>query len=504
MVPKVAGKGRSFKGAGLYYLHDKNASTSERVAFTYTQNLPTLDPDKAIKCMAWTALRQQELKTRSGGSAKGRKLTQPVYCYSLSWAPGEEPSQDEMIGAAKDTLAILGLQEHEALFIGHNDEPHPHIHVIVNRVHPETGIAAPLSMDHLKLSAWAEEFEKRQGQIRCEQRVENNERRRYGEFVKDRDSQHAAEFRRWQRERTARQVDRRLLDNAVLDLRHQRERDALGRERDQKIDAKRKQVRDAVRSDWRRLYRDQADDRRKLDGAQRNAWTRLRFFVRTYGEEFRAAGPAARKQMLKGAFAALIGGKRQYAELERRQLAARKAQGNKVNTQTKQLTRGIKEDHDRKLADLRQRQVAEYQAQQSRHSQESQEQARAIKDGRDRQEFERERDVERQDELKKTKEDITQRKEGGRGSKSPLRAQFDKAKGADQPKGKRPAQQSQDKGDAKEPEQRQPLSEQFRKAKDASSEKTPKNRFNQNARDLTEDRDLGRERTLKPPGPKKP
>jgi hypothetical protein len=23
MIPKVAGKGRSFKGAGLYYLHDK-------------------------------------------------------------------------------------------------------------------------------------------------------------------------------------------------------------------------------------------------------------------------------------------------------------------------------------------------------------------------------------------------------------------------------------------------------------------------------------------------
>ena len=109
MVPKVAGKGRSFKGAGLYYLHDKKALTPERVAFTHTENLPTRDADKAIKCMAYTAMRQHELKARAGGSTKGRKLEQPVYCYSLSWAPGEEPTQEEMIEAAKDTLRELGM-----------------------------------------------------------------------------------------------------------------------------------------------------------------------------------------------------------------------------------------------------------------------------------------------------------------------------------------------------------------------------------------------------------
>jgi hypothetical protein len=72
MVPKVAGKGRNFVGAGLYYLHDKKASTRERVTFTHTENLPTRDPDKAIKCMAWTAMRQQQLKARAGGSVRGR------------------------------------------------------------------------------------------------------------------------------------------------------------------------------------------------------------------------------------------------------------------------------------------------------------------------------------------------------------------------------------------------------------------------------------------------
>src|SRR5262249_55031544 len=154
VVPRVARKGRSFKGAGLYYLHDKGALTAERVAFTHTENLPTRDAEKAIRFMAYTAMREAELKARAGGSGRGSKLELPVYSYSLSWAPGEDPSQEEMIEAAKATLRELGLAGHEALFIAHNDEPHPHIHLVVNRVHPETGIAAKLSKDRLKLSAW--------------------------------------------------------------------------------------------------------------------------------------------------------------------------------------------------------------------------------------------------------------------------------------------------------------------------------------------------------------
>ena len=90
-------------------------------------------------------------------------------------------------------------------------EPHPHIHVIVNRVNPESGIVANLSNDRLLLSSWAEEYERPQGQIRCEQRVENN-RRRKREFVKDRDSPNRAEYRRWQRERATAAYEQRMRD----------------------------------------------------------------------------------------------------------------------------------------------------------------------------------------------------------------------------------------------------------------------------------------------------
>jgi MobA/VirD2-like, nuclease domain len=498
MIPKVAGKGRSFKGAGLYYLHDKNALTRERVAFTHTENLPTLDPDKAIKCMAWTALRQQELKARSGGSAKGRKLTQPVYCYSLSWAPGEEPSQEEMIGAAKDTLAILGLQDHEALLVGHNDEPHPHIHVIVNRVHPETGIAAPLNMDHLKLSAWAEAFEKRQGQIRCEQRVENNERRRYGEFVKDRDSQHAAEFRRWQQERTARQVDNRLLETAVLDARHEKQRDDLHRERDRKIDAKRKQVREATRAEWRAIYQAQASKRRELESAQRSAWSRLRFFVRTHGGEYEKAAPGARIKMLKGAFSALIGSHRQFDRLEQKQLAERKAKGKKIKARTQELLKPITAEHERRLKSLREKQAQELHEQRMRHSRESQAHAKEIKEGRERQVFEAERDAKRKQELAEQKADVTTPPK--QPPDNSLRARFRAARGAQQPSAKEQTtgKDAKDAGKASGG-----LAERFRRAKDGV-EADKKQAFKDNARDTGLDKGRERSRAPKPPKPPKP
>ena len=43
-------KGRSFKGAGLYYLHDKDAMTAQRIGVTETLNLPTNEGTFAGKC----------------------------------------------------------------------------------------------------------------------------------------------------------------------------------------------------------------------------------------------------------------------------------------------------------------------------------------------------------------------------------------------------------------------------------------------------------------------
>ena len=536
MVPKVAGKGRNFVGAGLYYLHDKKALTRERVAFTHTENLPTRDPDKAIKCMAYTAMRQQQLKTRAGGSAKGRKLEQPVYCYSLSWAPGEEPSQEDMIGAARESLKRLGLADHEALFVGHNDEPHPHIHVIVNRVHPETGIAAPLKKDFLKLSTWAEEFEKQQGLIRCEQRVENNALRAQGEFVKDRDSQHAAEFHRWRIERGNRRHDKRAVETAMLDARHERERDQLRIARDQRVEEKRLRVKETTRADWRDLFTIQRQERGRLDAAQRNAWTRVRHFIRTHRAEFRTAGKTVRRQMLKSAFKAFIGSKTQYAELDRKQKAQRIYFAGKLTLRTRELTKEIRTAHDRNLAALRQRQDFERQDMRSRHSGQSQDEAREIRDGRDKEIYRQERRDKRSHELNETKREIL-KEPSPKPQRSFLSGRFSKASAkVKENNGRAPGGQSAQQNRQPSTVKRQPvsdraaafreeakdvtekrgtskqgggLSERFKRAaRDAEpteAKSLPKKTiFKENANDLSQDTGRERSKTLKPPGGRKP
>ena len=185
MIPRVGPGGASFQGAGLYYLHDKDALTSERVAFTHTLNTHTDSPDRSLKVMAWTAMHQRELKQAAGVAATGRKLEKPVYTYSLAWAQDETPTPEEMVSAAKDSLKALGMEDRQAVLVAHDDTKHPHIHVILNRVHPDNGLAASTSKDHLKLSKWAEAYERDQGKIRVHARVNHNARRAKGQFVKN-------------------------------------------------------------------------------------------------------------------------------------------------------------------------------------------------------------------------------------------------------------------------------------------------------------------------------
>jgi hypothetical protein len=171
-------------------MHDKRRDgeavrlTADRVAWIETVNLSTGDPERAWRIMAHTALAQAELKAAAGTKATGRKLKNPVFAYSLAWHPGERPAKAEMMEAARSSLEEQGLEEHQAIILGHDDEPQAHVHLIVNRVHPATGKAATLSNSKLKLSQWAEAYERERGQILCPQRVRNNARRSRGEFVR--------------------------------------------------------------------------------------------------------------------------------------------------------------------------------------------------------------------------------------------------------------------------------------------------------------------------------
>ena len=115
--------------------------------------------------MAHTAMSAAALKAAAGVKATGRKLAKPVMAYSLSWAPGEAVTPADMLDAAKATLAALGLEEHQALIVCHNDTSHPHVHILVNRVNPDTGVAHTGSLAKERLSDWAFDYRDARGEL---------------------------------------------------------------------------------------------------------------------------------------------------------------------------------------------------------------------------------------------------------------------------------------------------------------------------------------------------
>lgn len=188
MIVKINPKGRSFKGVTDYLSHDKQAQTSERVSWSQTGNLHTDDLHKAARFMAWTDVNAEELKRLSGGSRAGRETKAGgIYHYSLSWHESETPSPEEQRQAGLETLERLGLSGHQYYMVGHNDTRYPHIHIVANLTHPETGKRHVPSFDKRKLQEWALEYEKTHG-LHCKAREENAQARARGEQTKHQDT----------------------------------------------------------------------------------------------------------------------------------------------------------------------------------------------------------------------------------------------------------------------------------------------------------------------------
>ncbi|MDC0302714.1 relaxase/mobilization nuclease domain-containing protein [bacterium] len=187
MIPVITNGGTSFRGVFRYLYYARESREECRVAWSETRNMMTACLKKAWKVMAFTVKVQDRLKEASGGRRSGRKLEKPVFSYSLSWHPEQKPTKERMLEAVSRSLLALGLEEHEAMIIAHGDRPHPHVHIVANRVHPVTGIAAPLHHSKRKLSEFAHQWEQEDGKIYCRQREENFQKRKQGKKGRYRD-----------------------------------------------------------------------------------------------------------------------------------------------------------------------------------------------------------------------------------------------------------------------------------------------------------------------------
>ncbi len=108
----------------------------------------------------------------------------PYAHFTAAWPPGQAPTRDEQLELADRTLSALCLEDHLAVVIAHNDTNHAHWHLVVCKVHPDTGKAASLGRSGLRLSKVAEQWEHEHGGIVIDNRVRPREaRERHAEYV---------------------------------------------------------------------------------------------------------------------------------------------------------------------------------------------------------------------------------------------------------------------------------------------------------------------------------
>lgn len=391
MIPRLHKRGTSFKGVCRYILHDAGKDTNDRVLWTETQNVVSAPEDAWFEMFA-TARDQALLKQQAGQDARGRKNTKPVLHYTLSWSVSDNPSPEHMRETALSSLKALKLDQHQALISAHGDKEHLHVHIVVNTVHPDTGMTAPLKYTKEQLSRWAEAYEREHG-IQVGQRIKNNElrdqiklARRAAERLRDVAEQgqtpeyipvkhKAAQRKDWldrkdiiDRMKQLRKEIGPLLpasggtDPGVLWKRQLAERERLDESTEGAVDHARSAVFDHYRPQWRELYRSHKKEAKHLQKSATHPFERAVYVFRQR-ERLGQGKPLTRLQMIR----LILNPDRLLKRVEAVQQKERRTLASAEKSEKRVATKRLWEQHKFKFEKLKERQSAERKAARADH-----------------------------------------------------------------------------------------------------------------------------------------
>ncbi|REL39135.1 hypothetical protein DYD21_04040 [Rhodohalobacter sp. SW132] len=142
MIGKIS-SGASFGGL-IRYITDP-----EKQQWIDSRNLLVTRPPDVIQEMDMVANRS--------------RATSPVYHISVSWNPNDDPSKFDMMEVADRVLSELQMERNQTLIVSHKDTGHPHIHMAINRVDPETFKAVDRWNDMGRVEGVLREIEKEKG-----------------------------------------------------------------------------------------------------------------------------------------------------------------------------------------------------------------------------------------------------------------------------------------------------------------------------------------------------
>ena len=142
--------GRRFAALAHYLLHGRSGEEPERVAWTAGRNLGTDDPELAAVLMQNTA-------------ARNVRVEAPVYHLTISFDPNDPVTPEQMQVVADRVLRDLGPCRAPSDPRGPSGPRAPACALMVNRVHPETGIAWDRWQDQPQIQRALRELERELG-----------------------------------------------------------------------------------------------------------------------------------------------------------------------------------------------------------------------------------------------------------------------------------------------------------------------------------------------------
>jgi len=204
MIPRLPSKsengngcGRSFRDLSRYLVSGKEGENNPaRLMWAEGVNTYSSDPTQAWAEMAFLAENQGDLKRAAkaaGLIAKNARTDQeeetPVWHAVLSWHPDDRPDRARMMEAARSFMKFHGLEKHQFVVFAHGDGDAPHLHIMANLIHPETGLSAKRHLTRVegkgqsgllvRCSEWAGQWEKAHPDERAAPgRAQNWEKRR--------------------------------------------------------------------------------------------------------------------------------------------------------------------------------------------------------------------------------------------------------------------------------------------------------------------------------------
>ncbi|WP_392538565.1 TraI/MobA(P) family conjugative relaxase [Legionella sp. 227] len=123
-IPMKKTRLSSFSGLIQYLCNKQNKE--ERVGKVRLTNCNSLDPIWAVQEVLATQAKNQ------------RAMGDKTYHMLISFAPGENPSPQALQEIEDKVASSIGFKEHQRISVVHHDTDNFHIHVAINKIHPQT------------------------------------------------------------------------------------------------------------------------------------------------------------------------------------------------------------------------------------------------------------------------------------------------------------------------------------------------------------------------------